>query len=281
MLQGLIPVLGATSETNDKGTRPSNEEAYDLYLRSVALAHDGEQNREAVRMLEHSVGLDPAFAPAWSALGKRYYYEEEYGTGAPAPCRAPCLPAAGARSGSEPGGCCAADCEFGYGCGKADPSVPEAKKMVENRPKSGFAHFTLSYVLSYAGLSKEAAQECDAAVRLDPGNYQFRSCASVFFTTGQFERARDFLKLDADRSGRITWKYSYCCARGRRARQWSDAQNAGKLILPRAGATGLLRNAPASGIPANPGAVRKGDLRLSRPGAKIHPGRELQPVFGK
>ena len=69
--------------------------------------------------------------------------------------------------------------------------------MVENRPQSGFAHFTLSYVLRYAGLSKEAAQECDAAVRLDSGNYQFRSCASVFSTSGQFERARDFLKLDA------------------------------------------------------------------------------------
>ena len=33
-------------------------------------------------MLERSVGLDPTFAPAWSALGKRYYYEEEYGIGA-------------------------------------------------------------------------------------------------------------------------------------------------------------------------------------------------------
>ena len=80
--QSLIPALGATSEANDKGTRPTNEEAYDLYLRSVALAHDGEQNKEAVRMLERSVGLDPVFAPAWGALGKRYYYEEEYGVGA-------------------------------------------------------------------------------------------------------------------------------------------------------------------------------------------------------
>ena len=35
------------------------------------------------------------------------------------------------------------------------------------------------------------------AVRLDPGNYQFRSCASVFFATGEYDRARDFLKLDA------------------------------------------------------------------------------------
>jgi hypothetical protein len=68
--------------------------------------------------------------------------------------------------------------------------------MVEKRPQSGFAHFTLSYVLRYASLTKEAADECYMAVRLDPGNYQFRSCASVFLMTGQFERARDFLKLD-------------------------------------------------------------------------------------
>jgi hypothetical protein len=79
--QGLIPALGATTDPSTSGTRPTNEQAYDLFLRSVALAHDGEQNREAVRMLERSVGLDPSFAPAWSALGKRYYYEEEYGPG--------------------------------------------------------------------------------------------------------------------------------------------------------------------------------------------------------
>jgi hypothetical protein len=196
--QGLIPALGARSEANDKGTRPTNEEAYDLYLRSVALAHDGEQNQQAVRMLERSVGLDPAFAPAWSTLGKRYYYEEEYGVGA-----------TGKMSRTEPTlrHALALDpnledaaqqiVSIDTDAGKLVQAYKEAMTMVENRPQSGFAHFTLSYVLRYAGLSKEAAKECDNAVRLDPGNYQFRSCASVFFTTGQYERARDFLKLDA------------------------------------------------------------------------------------
>ena len=80
--QGLIPALGANASAGENGTRPSNEEAYDLYLRSVALPHDGEQNRDAIRMLERSVGLDASYAPAWSALGKRYYYQEEYGPGA-------------------------------------------------------------------------------------------------------------------------------------------------------------------------------------------------------
>ena len=195
--QGLIPELGATSLAGESGTRPTNEEAYDLYLRSVALAHDGEQNREAVRMLERSAGLDPKFAPAWSALGKRYYYEEEYGVGA-----------TGKMSRTEPAlrRALALDpnledaaqqiVSMDADAGKLPQAYQEAKAMMEKRPQSGFAHFTLSYVLRYAGLNKEAADECNMAVRLDPGNYQFRSCASAFMLTGQFERARDFLKLD-------------------------------------------------------------------------------------
>jgi TolB-like protein len=198
VLQGLIPALGATSEANDKRTRPSNEEAYDLYLRSVALAHDGEQNREAVRMLERSVGLDPAFAPAWSALGKRYYYEEEYGAGATG-TMSRTAPALRRALALDPNLEDAAQqiVSLDTDAGNLIGAYREAKRMVENRPQSGFAHFTLSYVLRYAGLSKEAAPECETAVRLDPGNYQFRSCAGVFLTTGQFEKARDFLKLDA------------------------------------------------------------------------------------
>ncbi len=196
--QGLIHALGARSDANEKGTRPTNEEAYDLYLRSVALAHDGEQNREAVRMLERSVGLDPAFAPAWAALGKRYYYEEEYGPGATG-TMSRTVPALRRALSLDPNLEDAAQqiVSIDTDAGKLVEAYKEAKTLVEKRPQSGFAHFTLSYVFRYAGLFKESAQECDAAMRLDPGNYQFRSCASVFFSTGRYERARDFLKLDA------------------------------------------------------------------------------------
>src|SRR5713226_6921691 len=142
---GLIPALGAMNVAGENGTGPTNEEAYDLYLRSVALAHDGDQNREAVRMLERSVGLDPAFAPAWSALGKRYYYEEEYGVGA-----------TGTMSRTEPAlrRALALDpnledaaqqiVSLDTDAGKLVQAYREAKTMVENRPQSGFAHFTLS-----------------------------------------------------------------------------------------------------------------------------------------
>ncbi len=195
--QGLIPALGATN-AEESGTRPKNEEAYDLYLRSVALPHDGAQNIEAIRMLERSVGADPTFAPAWAALGKRYYYEEEYGTGS-----------TGAMTRTEPAlrRALALDpnledaeqqiVSMDTDSGKLAQAYQEAKAMVERHPQSGFAHFTLSYVLRYASMSKESQQECETGLRLDPGNYQFRSCATVFMWTGQLDRGLEFANLDA------------------------------------------------------------------------------------
>ena len=149
-------------------------------------------------MLERSVGLDPVFAPAWSALGKRYYYDEEYGIGATG-TMSRTEPALRRALGLDPNLEDAAQqiVSLDADAGKLPQAYREAKTMVEKRPQSGVAHFTLSYVLRYAALSREAAQECDMAARLDPGNYQFRSCASVFFLTGQFDHAQDFLKLDA------------------------------------------------------------------------------------
>ncbi|HEY6301956.1 MAG TPA: protein kinase [Terriglobales bacterium] len=196
--QGLIPALGAASAEIGNETRPTNEEAYDLYLRSVALAHDGDQNREAARMLERSVGLDSTFAPAWSALGKRYYYEEEYGIGATG-VMTRTLPTLRRALALDPNLEDAAQqiVSLDTDAGKLVQAYHEAKEMVEKRPQSGFAHFTLSYVLRYASLTKEAAEECDAAIRLDPGNYQFRSCSSVFYLTDQFDHAREFLNADA------------------------------------------------------------------------------------
>ncbi len=79
--QGLVPALGAGENSAEAGTRPKNEEAYDLYLRSVSLPHDAALNKEAIAMLERAVGLDATYAPAWRALGERYYYDSHYSDG--------------------------------------------------------------------------------------------------------------------------------------------------------------------------------------------------------
>ena len=78
---GLLPMLGAAGGFLEASTRPSNQEAYDLYLRSVAASHDPNPNREAIRSLESAVQLDPNYAPAWAEVGQRYYYDATYSNG--------------------------------------------------------------------------------------------------------------------------------------------------------------------------------------------------------
>ena len=149
-------------------------------------------------MLERSVGLDPQFALAWSALGKRYYYLEEYGAGSTG-AMTRTIPALRRALALDPNLEDAAQqiVSLDTDSGKLALAYQEAKLMVEKRPESGFAHFTMSYVLRYASLSKEAQDECNTALRLDPGNFQFRSCAAAFSLMGQFDRAMDFINLDA------------------------------------------------------------------------------------
>jgi len=79
--QGLVRMLGASTSSETSRTRPRNKEAYDLYLRSIAVPHDPAPNKEAMAMLERSVGLDPSYAPGWAALAIRYYYDATYSDG--------------------------------------------------------------------------------------------------------------------------------------------------------------------------------------------------------
>jgi adenylate cyclase len=196
--QGLAPVLGAATESVETGTRPKNEEAYDLYLRSVAIPHDPVPNKEAIGMLERSVGIDPSYAQAWSALGQRYYFDEAYSTGGKEMFR---------RSDSALERALALDPDLITAAaqlitnhvdrGELERAYTDAKALVERRPESPQAHFAVAYVLRYASLLDESAHECDIALRLDPGNYSWRSCTQTFFQMGKTERARDFLALDA------------------------------------------------------------------------------------
>src|SRR2546425_8281895 len=195
--QGLVPALGATS-SDESGTRPKNEEAYDLYLRSVSVPHDPAPNKEAIAMLERAVGMDPSYATAWGALGLRYYYDATYSNGGELMFQ---------RSNSALERALALDPNLIVAAGQLianrtergelTKAYADAKALVKRQPESAQAHFYLGYVQRYTGMLEESERECDTAIALDPGNYQFRSCAWAFSTLGKTERAMDFLRLDA------------------------------------------------------------------------------------
>ena len=197
---GLFPLLGGASGSMESATQPRNAEAYDLYLRSKPLTSDTEPNLRGIDMLERSVGLDPQFAPAWSALGLRLYYDFTYGA-----ARTDVRMMARARTAYERALSLDPNLtEASQGLvimttegGELQKADTMARDLVARRPKDPQAHFALGYVLRYAGLLEEAGRECDTALSLDPGNTGFRSCFFVFLQKNELARARDYLRLDA------------------------------------------------------------------------------------
>jgi len=191
--QGLLPVLGGAGGAYNTASRPKSQEAYDLYLHSLALPHDPQPNKDAIAVLEHVVGVDPGYAPAWEALGQRYYFDSYYGGGGEQ-----MFQRANALS-LDPNRVAAASNLITNRVerGELGRAYDAATDLVRRRPQSGDAHFALSYVLRYAGMQEQATKECNMARSLDPGNFNFRSCAWAFLQLGKTEQAMDFIHLDA------------------------------------------------------------------------------------
>jgi TolB-like protein len=227
---GLLPILGnAGGAVESAASRPKNQQAYDLYLRSVAVPHDPAPNKEAIRMLEWAVGIDSSYAPAWEALGQRYYWDSTYGGGGEAVFQ---------RSNSayeralslDPNRMMAAGNLITARVERGDlgRAYDAATDLVRRRPQSADAHFALSYVLRYAGMLEQSVQECKTARQLDPGNFAFRSCAWSFLEDGKTDGAMDFVHLDAG-SEWAAWVTPYVhLSEGNVAEARAAARNMGK-----------------------------------------------------
>jgi serine/threonine protein kinase len=228
--QGLLPVLGGGGGGDlNTASRPKSQEAYDLYLHSLALPHDPGPNKDAIAVLEHVVGVDPGYAPAWEALGQRYYFDSIFGGGGEEMFQ---------RSNAayeralrlDPNRVMAASnlITNRVDRGELGRAYDAATDLVRRRPQSGDAHFALSYVLRYAGMLEQSTQECNTARALDPGNFGFRSCAWSFLEMGKTDRAMDFMHLDAG-SEWAAWVTPYVyLAEGKVAEARASAKNMAK-----------------------------------------------------
>lgn len=194
--QGLLPALGASGGVIT-GSLPANDEAYQLYLRSLALPQQPNQNQRAIEMLERAVALDPAYAPAWHALGLRWYDAGNWYAGAQ-PAREKSLAAHRKALELDPGLIPAAQrivtrhTETGDLAG----AYQAARKLLEQFGPGPETHFTLSYVYRYGGMLDEAQRHCELALDRDPQNPRLRSCGYAYLYAGKLERAMDFYRLD-------------------------------------------------------------------------------------
>ncbi len=195
---GLIPALGASAGFEEAHSGTKNEEAYDLYLRSIPATSDSGPNRDAIAKLERAVGLDPAFARAWAALGQRYHFQFAYG-GLDTQLFERSRVTLQRALALDPNLVVAADDLVleNVERGELVAAYKQAKATLARHPENADAHFTLSYVLRYGGAIEESSRECDAAFALDRGSPAFRSCNFTFRQLGNYERALDFLQADS------------------------------------------------------------------------------------
>ena len=95
------------------------------------------------------------------------------------------------------------DCSHGRRRALAlDPNlVFAAGSLITNRVERGeleAAHQqALALVQKRPHMLSEAMHECDEALKLDPGDFMFRSCTRAFLYSGDTRRAREFVHLDA------------------------------------------------------------------------------------
>ena len=181
IVNGLVPAIQPAAGNSESGSQPRSEEGYDLFLRSAAVPNDPLPNKEGIKMLERAVGLDPFYAPAWDALGQRYYFDAAYSDGAQAAFDR--SNAALERAKTLDPNLVSAVVTLATNWverGELEKAYTEVAQLLKRRPEYGYAHFALSYVLRDAGLLSESQHECDTALALDPGDYRFRSCSMLF-----------------------------------------------------------------------------------------------------
>lgn len=194
--EGLLPALGARS-LPALGASPTDGEAYQLYLRSLAIPQQPNQSERAIEMLERVVKLEPAFAPAWHELGLRYY---AYGTwwGGANPARQRSLAAHRRALELDPQLIAAARSIVTHRTETADleGAYREARELLRHFGSNADTHFALSYVYRYGGLLGDAQRQCELARASDPLDPGLRSCAYSYLYAGKLPPVMAYLELD-------------------------------------------------------------------------------------
>ncbi len=197
---GLIAALGMNAGSSPSSNTSQNAEAYELYLRAISEddSHTSFSagNKNSIRLLQRAVAIDPGYSSAWATLGHLYYYDIGFGGGG-VDAKLKAKAALQRAVALDPGRIDAATDLINIESeeGNLNGAYDDISKLLKQRPDSGAAHLVHSYVLWYAGLLDDAANECEKARSLDAGTTDLASCSNVFMGLNRYDRAREYLQL--------------------------------------------------------------------------------------
>ncbi len=200
---GLAVALGVRPPdgSNPTATVPTNEEAYELYLRASAMPLDPESNSKAMAMLEHAARLDPGYAPYWLALSARYYGESHYVKGKlDDEARNKVMAAIQRALALDPH---YASAQYTLAVeyterGDLLDGYRLAANLLRESPGNEISHVAVDYVLRYAGLDRESETQCEVARSFDRQSSMLRSCGVAFLKHGDYDKALEYFNLDAN-----------------------------------------------------------------------------------
>lgn len=135
----------------------------------------------------------------------------------------------------------------------------QAQDLIRRRPDSARAHFASSYVLRYAGLLDEAANECETSFVLDAQTGWVRACAVAFMLKGDYARAVDYIHTDYGSQ----WAQALTIDTLLRQGKQKEALETRLPSIPQWGGYDMLlafmQHKPASEVAALAGAVKSED----------------------
>jgi serine/threonine protein kinase len=184
--KGLLPALGA-SGSELSVTKPKNQEAYEIFLRSQGA--DTRDVQRTIAALEKSTALDPGYAPAWVALGQSYYAEADAGAGGRV-MYDKALAVFERAHQLDPELLSAGTWRIGARLYTGDLAAgfAEIQDLARQRPNRAEVHLLMAQALRAGGALQEAARECETTHRLDPDLVS--DCYILYIHMGDLAKAR-------------------------------------------------------------------------------------------
>jgi TolB-like protein/Tfp pilus assembly protein PilF len=207
VIQGLEVKFSKDERGRMQTNVPQNPLAYEYYLRAISYPHTNDGDQLAIEMLRKSVDLDDNYAPAHSELG---YRQQSFGTFA--------LQGAEAYKSAEEAYLKALSindqllsalgglANLYTDIGKTEMALEYAQRMVTINPNNALAHFSMSYLLRYAGFLEESQHAAERAFTLEPENPKFRSLGYTYFYQGKYDEAMKIFDIDKGSVMALAWR---------------------------------------------------------------------------
>jgi serine/threonine protein kinase/tetratricopeptide (TPR) repeat protein len=199
VIRGLKLNVSTNEQEALKREEVRNPMAYEFYLRGLAQGNTAEEHKQAVEMLEASVGLDPQYAPAWAALAGRYINARGYLQNDTMFGKAEIA----ARKAIElnprlPSGFFWLAVYYGEK-GDLKNALSVCKQLLQVAPNSEYAYQAMGHVYDYAGLPDISLTLFRKAAEINPVAFPYM-IGFIQYQKGNFAEARKELAACPDTS---------------------------------------------------------------------------------